>query len=122
MDTYLERKPRNLNRKEKIRRIILYSLFGLVSLALLAGVWLSAVKTQRKPYIFNNFVMDTFVEMKLYGKDRETAAMAVQSLLERMEQELSCYEPPVRSVWSTVLQEKRLSRCRRAPISCYAKQ
>lgn len=93
MDTYLERKPRNLNRKEKIRRIILYSLFGLVSLALLAGVWLSAVKTQRKPYILNNFVMDTFVEMKLYGKDRETAAMAVQSLLERMEQELSCYEP-----------------------------
>lgn len=80
-----------MNRKEKIRRSILYSLFGLVSLALLVGVWLSALKTQQSPYIVNDFVMDTFVEMKLYGKDREAAAKAVQSLLKRMDQELSCY-------------------------------
>lgn len=81
-----------MNRKEKFRQGVLYGLFAIVSVALLVGVWLSAGQTQRQPYIVNDFVMDTFVELKLYGKDRETAAKTVQSLLKRMEQELSCYK------------------------------
>ena len=75
-----------MDRREKIHRNVLYGLFGFIALALLAWVWFSAAREEKTPHVVSDFVMDTFVEIKLYGKDGEAGAKAVQSLLRRMEQ------------------------------------
>ncbi|MDD2956028.1 MAG: FAD:protein FMN transferase [Oscillospiraceae bacterium] len=67
-------------------------LGGLCLLALLgAGAWWDSAQTAAAPAVSTQFIMDTFVEQRLYGRQAQEAAARINDALREFEEEFSAH-------------------------------